>query len=256
MGTALVTGASGGIGKELAIQCAADGQDVVLTARDEAALHEVAAEIEALYQVRTHVLPCDLSEAGAPARIVDRLRSQNITVDILINNAGFGVLGPFLAIDLATEIRMIELNIAAPTALTRLLAPDMVQRKRGFILNVASTAAFQPGPLMAVYYASKAYVLFLSEALSNELKGTGVSVTALCPGPTRTEFQAVAKMGDVKMLRRPLMDATSVARIGYRGMKRGKSMVIPGFLNKLAAQSYRVVPRRLLASIVRRIQEP
>lgn len=256
MGTALVTGASGGIGKELAIQCAADGQDVVLTARDEEALREVAAEIEALYPVRTHVLPCDLSEAEAPARIVEHLRSQNITVDILINNAGFGVLGPFLAIAMATEIRMIELNITAPTALTRLLAPGMVERKRGFILNVASTAAFQPGPLMAVYYASKAYLLFLSEALSNELEGTGVSVTALCPGPTRTGFQAAAGMGDVKMLRRPLMDATSVARIGYRGMKRGKRIVVPGILNKLAAQAYRLAPRGLLTSMVRRIQEP
>jgi short-subunit dehydrogenase len=256
MGTALVTGASGGIGKELALQCAGDGHDVVLTARDEAALREVAAEIEALYQVRTHVLPCDLSEAGAPARIADRLRSQNITVDILINNAGFGALGPFLSVDLATEIGMIELNITALTSLTRLLAPGMVQRKRGFILNVASTAAFQPGPLMAVYYASKAYVLFLSEALSNELKDTGISVTALCPGPTRTEFQAAAGMGDVKMLRRPLMDATSVARIGYRGMKRGKRIVVPGFLNKLAAQAYRLAPRGLLTAMVRRIQEP
>lgn len=256
MGTALVTGASGGIGKELAIECAADGHDVVLVARDERALGEVAEEIEAHYQVRTHVLRCDLTEVGAPTRLVDRLRSQNLTVDILINNAGFGALGPFLAIDLATQLRMIELNITVLTALSRLLAPGMVERKRGFILNVASTAAFQPGPLMAVYYASKAYVLSLSEALSNELKGTGVRVTALCPGPTRSEFQAAAGMGDVKMLRRPLMDATSVARIGYRGMKRGKRIVIPGFLNKVAAQAYRVAPRGLLTAMVRRIQEP
>jgi hypothetical protein len=132
----------------------------------------------------------------------------------------------------------------------------MVERKRGFILNVASTAAFQPGPLMAAYYASKAYVLHLSEALANELKGTGVSVTALCPGPTRTGFQARAGMESVRMMKGPVMDAKSVARIGYRGMTRGKRIVIPGFLNKVVAQSYRVSPRWLTASVVRWIQEP
>ncbi|MEP7327514.1 MAG: SDR family oxidoreductase [Gemmatimonadota bacterium] len=256
MGVALVTGASGGIGKELAIECAADGHDIVLVARDEGGLKEVAAEIEALYHVQTHVLPADLAERDAPARIVERLKSQNITVDILINNAGVGALGAFLSVEPATTLRMIDLNISALTALTRLLAPGMVERKHGFILNVASTAAFQPGPLMAVYYASKAYVLFLSEALDNELEGSGVSVTALCPGPTRTEFQEAAGMGPVKAMRRPLMDATSVARIGYRGMKGGKRIVIPGLLNKLAAQSYRVLPRWLTTAAVRRIQEP
>ncbi|HEV8125268.1 MAG TPA: SDR family oxidoreductase [Gemmatimonadales bacterium] len=256
MTTALVTGASEGIGKELAIECAADGNDVVLVARSEDKLRAIAAEIDASYRVRTHVLPADLTDRDAPGRIVERLQSQAITVDILINNAGFGTLGPFLSIDLPSTIRIIELNMIALTAFVRLLGPGMVERKRGFILNVASTAAFQPGPLMAAYYASKAYVLHLSEALANELKGTGVSVTALCPGPTRTGFQARAGMESVRMMKGPVMDAKSVARIGYRGMTRGKRIVIPGFLNKVVAQSYRVSPRWLTASVVRWIQEP
>lgn len=256
MPTALVTGASEGIGKQLAFECAANGNDVVLVARNEEQLRAIAGEIEAGYYVRAHVQPADLTDREAPARIVERLQSQSISVDILINNAGFGTLGPFLSIDLPSTIRIIELNIIALTTFVRLLGPGMVERKAGYILNVASTAAFQPGPLMAVYYASKAYVLHLSEALANELTGTGVSVTALCPGPTLTGFQARAGMENVKMMKGPVMDAKDVARIGYRGMKRRKRIVIPGFLNKVVAQSYRLSPRWLTASVVRWIQEP
>lgn len=256
MEAALVTGASTGIGRELALECAADGHEVVLVARNEARLRELAVLIENKYSVRAHVLALDLAASAAPSTIVEYLRSQSLGIDILVNNAGFGALDRFLDLDPDTQLRMITVNVTVPTALIRLLAPAMVTRKRGFILNVSSTAAFQPGPWMAVYCASKAYLLHLSEALANELEGSGVTVTSLCPGPTRTEFQTTARMGVGKPLRRPLMDAKEVARIGYRGMKQGKRIVIPGLVNRIATKAYRFAPRRFLTSAVRWIQEP
>lgn len=256
MGAALVTGASGGIGKALALECAADGHDVVLVARNAAELRELASLIESRHRVRATTIPADLASPETSPAILEQLRSLGINVDILINNAGFGALGPFLSVDQGTHLRMIEVNITAPTALTRMLIPAMVQRKHGYVMNVSSTAAFQPGPWMSVYYASKAYLLHFTEALADELRGTGVTVTALCPGPTRTEFQEAAGMGDPKALRRPLMEADTVARIGYRGMKCGKRIVVPGLANRLAAQAYRFAPRRLLTSVTRWILKP
>lgn len=253
---ALVTGSSTGIGRDLADLCARDGHDVVLVARNAEALRQVARELEEKYRVTAHPIADDLTDPQAPGRIVDHLKAKGLELDVLINNAGGGVYGRFLDTDLSEELASIQLNVAALTHLTKLFLPDMVRRGRGRILNVASTGAFQPGPLMAVYYATKSYVLHLSEALANEVAKTGVTVTALCPGPTRTGFQARAGMTNMLLVSRSLMAAsTDVARAGYNGMKRGKRVVIPGLLNKLLAFSVRLAPRRIPPAIVRQLQE-
>ena len=253
---ALVTGSSTGIGKDLAEVCARDGCDVVLVARRADVLTQVAGELESRYQVTVHSIAEDLTDPKGPGRVVDRLKAQGLDPDILINNAGSGAYGRFLDTDMDEELRSIQLNVAALTHLTKLLLPDMVRRGQGRILNVASTAAFQPGPLMAVYYATKSYVLHFSEALANELAGTGVTVTCLCPGPTRTEFHQRAGMSNMFLTSRSMMAASAdVARAGYEGMMRGKRVVIPGFLNKLLALSVRLAPRRLPPYIVRQRQE-
>lgn len=254
--TFLITGASSGIGEELARLAAANRHDLVLVARSAGKLNALAEALEAQFGIRVTVLPEDLADPNAVDAIVDALAAREIDVDILINNAGFGTYGKFVETSLVEERELIAVNVTAPTLLTKRLLPRMVARGRGRILNVASTAAFQPGPLMAVYYASKAYILWFSEALANELEGTGVTVTCLCPGPTRTEFQARAKMeasGLLKVAR--VMDAASVARAGYEGMMAGRTIVIPGLLNKLVVQSLRLTPRRLVTRIVRLIQE-
>lgn len=256
MGLALVTGASGGIGRELAIECARDKQDLVLVSRKQADLDRLAAELQSRHGIWAEGRAFDLGEAGAAERLVEALDADGLQVDILINNAGFGLFGPFLQGELEGHLETMQVNIAALTDLTYRLTPGMIQRGSGHILNVASTAAFQPGPLMAVYYASKAYVLHFSEALATELNGTGVSVTALCPGPTRTGFQERAGMTGIKMLKGPVMDSSQVAQAGYRGMRKGKRIVIPGLANKLLAQAYRISPRRLTAAVVRWIQTP
>lgn len=253
---AVVTGASTGIGKDLAEVCARDGNDLVLVARRADVLQQVARELESKHQIGVHTMAEDLTDPGAPVRIVAQLKSKGLVPDILINNAGTGVYGPFLETELKEELGSIQLNVAALTHLTKLILPGMVQRARGRILNVASTAAFQPGPLMAVYYATKVYVLHLSEALANEVAGTGVTITVLCPGPTSTGFQARAGMKNMLLTSKGLMSTSAdVARAGYEGMKRGKRVVIPGILNKLLAFSVRLAPRRLPPAIVRQLQE-
>jgi short-subunit dehydrogenase len=195
--TALITGASSGIGLDLARLFAADGHDVVLIARSEDKLREVAQELTAKHGVVAHVIAADLAKADAPQSIFDRAPA----IDILVNNVGFGTSGKFAETDLRAELDMIQVNIAALTHLTKLFLPPMLQRGHGRFLNVASTAAFQPGPLMAVYYATKAYVLSFSEAIAEELSGTGVSVTVLCPGPTATGFQKAANLGTEALLK-------------------------------------------------------
>src|SRR2546423_6004428 len=187
--TALITGASSGIGLDLARLVAADGNNVVLVARSGDKLAELAAELESKHHIRAFVAPIDLADPGAPEELYHVLEEQGIAIDILINNAGFGTHGPFAEADLAAQMQMLQVNVAALTQLTWLFLQPMIRRKQGRIMNVASTAAFQPGPFMAVYYASKAYLLSFSEALANELHGTGVTVTTLCPGPTITGFQ-------------------------------------------------------------------
>jgi len=246
--SALITGASSGIGRDFARLLARDGYHLFLVARSEGKLQEVAEEVG-----HASVIVADLASPAAPQKIFDAAGP----VDVLINNAGFGISGPFVETDLKAELEIIQVNIAALTHLTKLFVRPMVARKSGRIMNVASTAAFQPGPLMAVYYATKAYVLSFSEAIADELNGTGVTVTALCPGPTSTGFAAVAGMESSRLfsVTRP-MNSEAVARYGIRAMQHGKRVAIPGVANKLMAQSLRVSPRRLVTTIVRKLQEP
>jgi short-subunit dehydrogenase len=254
--TALITGASSGIGEDLATLFARDGHDLVLTARSETKLHATAAKLEKEFGIKATVIVADLARAEAPQEIADALKAKGIEIDALVNNAGFGVVGPFVETDLEAELGIIQVNVVALTHLTKLLLPGMVARKRGRILNIASTAAFQPGPLMAVYYATKAYVLSFSQAIADELRDTGVTVTALCPGPTATGFAAAADMGNTRLftLMRPMSSAT-VAKIGYRAMKHGRRVVTAGIVNKVMGQAVRITPRRLLTTIVRKLQE-
>jgi uncharacterized protein len=254
--TALVTGASSGIGLDLAKRFAAEGYDVALVARSEGKLKEVAAAIEAEHKVRAHVLTADLAKAGAADELMAAVAARGISVDVLVNNAGYASYGAFAETDLADELAMIQVNVVALTHLTKLALRQMVARKSGRVLNVASTAAFQPGPLMAVYYATKAYVLSFSEALANELRGTGVTVTALCPGPTATGFQARAQMEESKLVRgKAIMTSETVAKAGYAGLMRGKTVVIPGMSNKMMAQAVRFLPRKTVTNLVRSAQE-
>ncbi|MGZ5475353.1 MAG: SDR family NAD(P)-dependent oxidoreductase [Thermoanaerobaculia bacterium] len=254
--TALVTGASSGIGLDLARVLAEHGHDLVLVARGEAKLRALADDLAKRHGITAHVIAADLIKPHAAAEIVDELKRRRIDVDILVNNAGFGLTGPFVETDLQKELDMIQVNVVAVTELTKLLLVPMVARRRGRILNVASTAAFQPGPLMAVYYATKAYVLSFSEAIADELRESGVTVTALCPGPTETGFADVAQMTESRLftMMRP-MSSERVALVGYDGMIGGRRIVIPGAKNKMLVQSLRVSPRRMITTIVRRFQE-
>lgn len=258
--TALITGASSGIGRELARRFARDGHGLVLVARREAELRELAAELGRAHGVRVTVVARDLARPEAPDEVFGAVQAAGIGVDFLVNNAGFGVYGPFLTSDLRRQLDSIQVNAAALTHLTGLFLPGMASRRWGRILNVASTAAFQPGPLMAVYYASKAYVLSFSEALADELSGSGVRVTALCPGPTRSGFQAEAKMEISRLFQGNLllggaMDPADVAEAGYRGMLRGETIVIPGARNALVANAVRFLPRKVVTRIARKAQE-
>ena len=253
--TALITGASFGIGLELARIFAREGHNLVLVARSADKLRQVASELEKAHSTRSLILAADLAEPGAAAYVLDQTTRAQIDVDILVNNAGFGQYGLFAENDLEECLRQIQLNVTTLTHLTRLYLPEMIERKSGRILNVASTAAFQPGPLMAVYFATKAYVLHLSEALANELDGTGVTVTCLCPGATTTEFHKRANATGMRLLKMGSMDAHTVAEDGYRALMAGKPVVISGFKNWLVAQSVRFSPRRLVTAIARKTQE-
>lgn len=254
--TVLITGASGGIGEELARLFAQNGYDLILVARTEAKLKELGADLARRYGIRATPLAADLADPAAPPRLVERIAAEGLTVDVLINNAGFATYGPFAELDIDGELRMLQVNIVTLTHLTRLLLPGMIARRRGRIMNVASTAAFMPGPLMAVYYASKAFVLSFSEALHNEVQGAGVTVTALCPGPTRTGFQARAQMEQSRLVQgRQIMDVGTVARAGFLGLMRGQPLVIPGWINRVQTLLPRLLPRTLVPGIVRRAQE-
>ena len=253
--TALITGASSGIGYELTQLFARDGYDLVLLARSQARLAQLADDLRHRYGVAVRVLAYDLARPTAPTQIVAQLQQDDLIIEALVNNAGFATYGPFLATDLATELEMIQVNVVALTQLTKLLLPGMLQRRSGRILNVASTAAFQPGPLTAVYSATKAYVLSFSEALANEVRGSGVWVTTLCPGPTRSGFQRRAQMEHSHLMRGELMDAATVARAGYAGLMQGRTVVIPGLRNRLLVEVVRFTPRALVTQVVRRMQE-
>lgn len=248
---AVVTGGSGGIGLAIAAELAGRGYDLVLVARSQDGLDRAMAELEHA-GVQISSVPLDLSEPEATQTLVTRLGEQ--AVDMLVNNAGFATYGPFVETDWDAEARMIQVNVSVLTELTKRLLPGMVARGKGRVLNVASTAAFMPGPLMAVYYATKAYVLSFSEAIHEEVEGTGVTVTALCPGPTKTGFQARAQMQDSKLVRSGLMDVATVARLGVEGALSGKPVVIPGIKNKIQAVTPRFVPRGMLPGIVKNAQ--
>lgn len=248
---ALVTGASGGIGLELAREAAAAGHDVALVARSAEALAAVADELRAR-GVEALAVVADLAERGAPHAVLDALAGR--PVDVLVNNAGFADYGPFVASDLDTALGMIAVNVGALTALTRLCLPGMVERRRGRILNVGSTAAFYPGPQMAVYYATKHYVLAFSEGIARELRGSGVTVTALCPGVTASGFQARAGLEQSRLFRGRAMDAATVARAGWAGAMAGRLLVVPGPRNRASTALTRLLPRRIAAAIVERAQ--
>jgi hypothetical protein len=258
--TALLTGASFGIGLEFARIFAREGYNLVLVARSADKLRQLASELEKLNGTRSLILATDLTEPGAAAYVLDQTTRADIQVDVLVNNAGFGQYGFFAENDLEECLRQIQLNVTTLTHLTRLYLPGMIERARTGskgegVLNVASTAAFQPGPLMAVYFATKAYVLHFSEALANELQEAGVTVTCLCPGATTSEFHKRAKATEMRLLKFGAMDAHTVAEDGYRALMAGKPLVISGFKNWLLAQSVRLSPRRLVTAIARKTQE-
>ncbi len=253
--TALITGASSGIGWHMAAIHAERGGHLILVARREEKLRALKEQLEDQHNIEAHIIVQDLSESGAPEAVLDAVSQKNLKVDYLINNAGFGGLGHFHKRDWVREQNMIQVNITALVGLTRYFMTDMIAQNEGRILNVASTAAFMPGPLHAVYYASKAFVLSFSEAIANELANTDVSVTAFCPGKTDTEFQ---KMSGAKKTSSPSWvthDARSVAQFGYNAMLKGKRIAIPGIINKITAQTPRMLPRAITTLLSRRAKD-
>jgi len=255
--TALVTGASMGIGVDLAECFAKDGYDLILTARSEPALKDVATTLSAKHNVRTAAIALDLGAIGAGRRLAEEIRTRGLSVDALVNNAGYGIAGGFNGSDEAGQLGMIDLNVRALVELTHTFWPQMLASKRGGVLNVASTAAFQPGPLMAVYYASKAFVLSFSEALWREAQGTGVHVSCLCPGPTVSKFRERAGTGKTKLSRVGApMSSALVARMGYEGFQSNRRVVVTGARNAILAGLAPYLPRTMLLSMVHNLQSP
>jgi short-subunit dehydrogenase len=246
--TALVTGASVGIGYELSRLLKRDGYELFLVARESPRLAEVSRELGGT------AIFADLSEKDSPARVMEALGGQ--VPDVLVNNAGFGMAGRFAEIDLKTQVDMIQVNVTSLVELTHRVLPGMIARRSGRILNIASTAAFQPGPLMAIYYATKAFVLHFSEAISEELRGSGVTATVLCPGPTKTEFATRANLNKTNLFKGGLkvMSAEEVGRIGYEAMQAGKTLTIAGLGNRLGMEGLRLAPRSLVRRMVYKLQ--
>jgi short-subunit dehydrogenase len=255
---ALITGASGGIGLEIAAVLAAEGHDCVLVARDAAKLDALAATLRTAHRVRALPVALDLGTDDAPERVVAALDAHGMSaVDVLINNAGFATFGLFAATELRAEIEELHLNVVTLTVLTKLLLPGMLARRHGEIMNVGSTGSFISGPYMATYCATKNYVLAFSEALAEEVRGTGVSVTCLCPGPTASGFQARAKMSDSPLVKNANMpDARSVAVYGVKAMHAKRTLAIPGAGNKIVPLLVRLLPRSIIPLLVRRAQAP
>jgi len=250
----LITGASGGIGHDLALLAAANGKNLVLAARSVDKLEQLAENIRENYKVEVITVDVDLSDVTGVNALISFVEKQDIKIEALINNAGFGDFADFAKADLSKNLEMIRLNISALTQLSHFALQGMLKAGNGKIMNIASTAAFMPGPGMAVYYASKAFVLSFSEALTHELKGTGVTVTALCPGPTDTDFASTAGFGKSLMNRIiPTASSMEVAKVGYKAMMKGKAVEIPGFTNKLIIMATRFSPRRLVSNIIYRM---
>jgi short-subunit dehydrogenase len=254
--TALITGASNGIGLELAGIFASKGVDLVLVARNKIRLDDLKLELEKDYGISVHTIGMDLASVNSAQQVYDETSKQNIRVDYLINNAGFGDLGMFYETDWNKELQMINLNITTLTQFCKLYLRDMINRGSGKIMNVASTAAFQPGPMMAVYYATKAYVLHFSEAIGNEVRDKGITVTALCPGPTETGFQSAAAMEESNLVKgKKLATSKQVAEFGYKALMKGNPVAIHGLKNWLLVNSVRMAPRKLIVKVVRKMQE-
>ncbi len=251
--TVLVTGASSGIGLELARCFAAEGCRLVLVARKGNALEALATELRTAHKIQAQVITADLAHPESPTRLLAHLQAAGLKVDVLVNNAGFGAQGKFAALPLGRQLEMLQVNITSLTHLTGLLLPGMLERRHGGILNVASTAAFQPGPGMAVYYATKAYVLSFSEAVAEEVAGTGVTITAVCPGPTTTNFGTAAGMRSLGMVKKVSMTAVSVAQIGHQAFRRGRVVAITGVRNRIPAFLVRLVPRVIPRKITKRL---
>jgi short-subunit dehydrogenase len=251
--TVLITGASSGIGLELARCFAAEGSRLILVARNTAALEELAEELRRDYKVEAIVLVADLSLPETPGKIFSELKGRGIVVDVLVNNAGFGAHGLFSELPLQRQLEMIQVNVTALTELTGLFLPGMVERHRGGVLNVASVAGFAPGPGMAVYFATKAFVLSISEALAGELAGTGIKVMALCPGPTGTNFGKVANFKNNSQLVRVVrMTAKDVAQQGHRDFRDGRVVAVSGWRNRLLVLLIRLTPRLLVRRTTRK----
>lgn len=249
--TVLITGASSGIGLELAKCFAADNSNLILVARNTAAMEALATELRREHQTEVHIITADLALPESPQKIFDELKGRGTVVDVLVNNAGFGLHGEFTELPLRRQLEMVQVNITALVALTGLFLPGMVARRRGGILNVASTAGFQPGPSMAVYFASKAFVLSFTEALAEELAGTEVIASVLCPGPTTTNFGKVARGEKIRRIQVSKATAESVAYCGHHGFRTGKVTVVAGLKNRLFVFLVRLMPRWLPRKIIK-----
>ncbi|HOY31201.1 MAG TPA: SDR family oxidoreductase [Bacteroidales bacterium] len=253
--TALITGASSGIGLEMARIHASRGGNLVLVARNLKKLEELKSEFELKYSIRVHVIGKDLSVTDSAKEIYEEVRQQNISIDFLINNAGYGDYGLFTDTDWEKEARMLQLNIVTLTQLTKILLPDMISRGGGKIMNLGSTASFQPVALMTVYAATKAYVLSFSQAIHSELAGKGITVTALCPGLTESGFVDAAAMGDSKMTTKKLPTSREVAEYGYDAMIKGKAIAVHGLKNRLLIFLQRFVSRRMAVEMTKHLME-
>ena len=254
--TALITGASAGIGYELSKIFAKNGYNLLLVSRNKQRLEVIAKEMENQHDILAKVMSKDLSKSSAPQELYDDIVSDGININVLVNNAGIGTNGKFTDFSVDKHMDLLQLNITTLTLLCKLFGTDMVKKRSGSILNIASTAAFQAGPFMSTYYASKAYVLMFSEALHNELAQDGVIVTVLCPGPTHTEFFERNEMIDTKLAKSPyIMKAADVAQAGFTGLMNGKKIVIPGLINKLLAFTVRFTPRSVITLITRSLNK-
>jgi short-subunit dehydrogenase len=254
---AIITGASAGLGREFARLFAADGHGVVLVARRKDALDELAKELSEAHKIDAVVIPCDLGKSGGADALAKDVAARGLDVEFLVNNAGFGSNGKFWELDAAREVGMVELNVTALVALTRAILPAMIEKKRGRVLHIGSTAGFQPGPFMATYYASKAFVNSFSEALSFELKGTGVTSTLSCPGATATEFASASGNENSALFKSGgVMDAKTVATQAYKAMRAGKVRIVHGFKNKAGVAALRVSPRGTVTAIAAKLNKP
>lgn len=254
--TALITGASSGIGRELATVFAREGYNLIITARREERLQVIKKELEKRFKCKVHLFACDLAKDNSPKKLYNFVNNIPLEINVLVNNAGIGNYGFFSESDWQRNETMIKLNITSLTHLTHLFLPGLMKQKKAYIMNVASTAAFQPGPLMSVYYASKHYVLAFSEAIANELSDSGVVVSALCPGPTASEFQEVSKMEKSKLFELfTVASSADVAEFGYKAMMKEKRVAVYGFLNKVGAKVTALLPQKWVTSMVRAIME-